>query len=69
MPEYWFVINPASEDLYAALKDVLDGRPGFHVIKDRRSRPSRSLTVERRKAHVWEGDYVRIAEQDDSTHR
>ena len=64
MPEYWFVISPKLDDLYEALKSILDGRPGFHVIRDRRLLPGTGPSGERRVGYVWEEDGILIAERD-----
>ena len=66
MPEYWFVVSPALEDLYEALKTLVADKPGFHVVKDRRLVPGTGPSGERRIAHVWNGDGIIIAEQDSS---
>ena len=62
MTEYWFVVAPEHRDLYEGLKAVLDGRPGFHIITERRSRANGSPGDERRTAHVWDGGLLRIEE-------
>ena len=67
MREYWFVLHHDSEELYAALKNVLDGRAGFHVIIDRRSQQGDSPSVERRTAQVWANDVLHIAEHNTPT--
>ena len=66
MTKYWFVVKPARGELYEALKSVLDGRPGFEVIKERRSVHIGPRTAgDRRRSHVWEGEDMLIAEQQD----
>ena len=60
--EYWFVVKPTHEELYQGLRTVLQGRPGIHIIKERRSVTGVGPFGERRLAHVWHGDYLDIAE-------
>jgi hypothetical protein len=67
MPEYWFVVNPTNEPLYEALCSVLTGRPGFHIIKDRRFHDGEPPPDgERRLAQIWRTDDISIAEREDS---
>jgi hypothetical protein len=63
MPEYWFVVSPALDDLYVALKTVLYGRAGLHVIKERRTERGVPPSGERRTAYVWQGQEILIAER------
>jgi hypothetical protein len=65
MREFWFVVHPGNDLLYEALKRVLEGRPGFRIIKDRRSFEDEAgewTGSERRTAHVWASNDVLIAE-------
>ena len=64
MVEFWFVVHPADDTVYEALRQVLSGRPGFYVIKDRRtSEGTESWNGdERRTANVWVSDVISIAE-------
>lgn len=63
MGEYWFIVKSTNETLYDALRQALAGRPGFHLIKERRAgRGDPPSTGERRTAQTWEGDEVAIAE-------
>ena len=50
MVEFWFVVHPANDTVYEALRQVLSGRPGFYVIKERRT------------ANVWVSDLISIAD-------
>ena len=63
MTEYWFVVSPALDDLYVALKTLLYGRAGIHVIKERRIECGVPPSGERRTAHVWQGQEILIAER------
>ena len=66
MPEYWFVVDAESEQLYDALRRLLGDRPCYHVIRDRRRGIGDSKGVmERRTARVWRGDEMSIAEVGD----
>jgi hypothetical protein len=69
MPEYWFVVKPGNAALYDALRRAVAGRPGYHVINERRSAGPAPIGSERRTCHVWEGDEMLIAERSDQTHR
>lgn len=66
MAEYWFVVKPVNEPLYEALLTVLTGRPGFHIIKDRRAQAGGPpASGERRTAQTWAADEILIAERED----
>jgi hypothetical protein len=68
--EFWFVVKPGNDQLYAALEHVLAGRPGFHVVLNRRSPDTGAAPgSERRKARVWEGNELVIAEDEDDGFR
>jgi hypothetical protein len=63
--EFWFVVDPGNDQLYEALERVLAGRPGLHVVRNRRSPDAgRAPGGERRKARVWKGDELVIAEDE-----
>ena len=65
MSEYWFVIKPTNEALYEALRTVLMGRPGFHIIKDRRTQSGQApVGHERRTARTWAADDISIAHRE-----
>ena len=65
MYEYWFVVKPTNEALYEALRTVLTGRPGFHIIRDRRSQTGEPPPGgERRKAQTWRNGEIVIAERE-----
>ena len=63
MPEYWFIVKPEHGALYETLRRVVAGRPGYHVIQDRRAAGASSREGERRTSKVWEGDEMTIAER------
>ena len=64
MPEYWFIVKPGYGALYETLRRVVADRPGYHVIRDRRSTGAASREDrERRTSKVWHGDEMTIAEQ------
>jgi hypothetical protein len=65
MPEYWFVVKPGNGDLYDALSTAVAGRPGYHVINERRSAHAVPPGRERRTCRVWEGEEMLIAERSD----
>ena len=60
--EYWFIISPRTPELYKALRQVVAQNPGFHVIIDRRITSTSPPATERRRAMVWQGDTILIAE-------
>ena len=63
--EFWFVVDRGNDQLYEALERVLAGRPGLHVVWNRRSPDAgRAPGGERRKARVWKGDELVIAEDE-----
>jgi hypothetical protein len=62
MSDYWFVIRAGNQALFDALKSVLDPKPGFHVVIERRARTGVSPAhLERRTAQVWQADDLLIA--------
>ena len=60
--EYWFIVSPRAPELFEALRRVVARNPGFHVIIDRRITSTAPPTAERRRATVWQGDTILIAE-------
>ncbi len=60
MPRYCIVLSPQREDLYQALVEAFKDRKDFVVIRERRSDQS---SGGRRRALVWQGDGLTIAEQ------
>ncbi|HET9866157.1 MAG TPA: hypothetical protein VFQ06_02600 [Nitrospira sp.] len=66
MVEFWFVVRPGNDTVYEALKEVMSGRPGFYVTKDRRRIEGTEgwNGEEHRTANVWSSDVISIAEYD-----
>ena len=64
MVEFWFVVHTGNDAVYEALRQVMSGRPGFYVTKDRRrSGGSEGWSgEEHRTANVWVSDVISIAE-------
>jgi hypothetical protein len=60
--EYWFIVSPGAPAILEALRRVVAQNPGFHVIIDRRIASTSPPTIERRRAMVWQGDTILIAE-------
>jgi hypothetical protein len=60
--EYWFIVSPGAPEIFEALRRVVAQNPGFHVIIDRRIASTSPPTTERRRAMVWQGDTILIAE-------
>jgi hypothetical protein len=60
--DYWFIVSPGAPELFEALRRVVAQNPGFHVIIDRRITSTSPPTTERRRAMVWQGDTILIAE-------
>ena len=60
--EYWFIVSPGAPEIFEALRRVVAQNPGFHVIIDRRIASTSPPTTERRRAIVWQGDTILIAE-------
>ena len=70
MSEYWFVVKPTNEPLYEALRMVLTGRQGFHIIKDRRVHAGDvPAGGERRTARTWVADDISIAHREEQLDR
>lgn len=64
MATYWIVVPRANQDLFDLLSLAFQGRSGFTVIEDRRSREGHGHDLERRAGIVELGrDEIVVAEQ------
>jgi hypothetical protein len=65
MPRFCIVVKSPNEELYRALEEVLAGRIGFRVLRDRRGSEQKAWPRDRRKARVWEYGELVLAECED----